>query len=258
MFLGGLGLIACLFIANSDSYFKVSLGLLLGGVVELIAFLFENRKEWQILRTVILHPNKPIRITAAYLFRIELNGKYLLIKRHKKDMAGYQPVGGAYKYLKEENQVLFNDLGIEPCNRVPRDEDTEHDLRIILEKRKKLLKYLKWFSSRKNREIDPIREFYEELIEPGHLKEIDFRHFKYLFSRKHWEFAIPSPVFEVDEFRYADIYELRLENDYQKAAIHALQKGSDEIIFATPEEIRKGRTVDGKVILPHSFKILPI
>ena len=257
MLLGSLGLIACIFISQSETYFKVSLGLLFGGIVELLAYLYENRKQWEILKVQFINPNKPIRITAAYLFRIEMNGRYLLIRRHKNDMVGYQPVGGAYKYLKEENQDLFNELGIVPCNKVPRDNDTENDLRVILGKRKKLVKYIKWFSGRKNREIDPTREFYEEMIEPGLLPEKDFRHFKYLYTGKHWEFAIPSPVFNVDEFRYADIYELRLENDVQKKAIQSLQAGAEEVIFATAEEIRNGRTLDGKVILPHTFKILP-
>jgi hypothetical protein len=184
MLLGAAGLIACIFIPKSETYFKVSLGLVIGGVVELLAYLYENRKQWHILKTLWVNPNRPIRITAAYLFRIEMNGRYLLIRRHKPDMVGYQPVGGAYKYLKEENQELFNELGITPCNKVPRDSDTENDLRIILGKRKKLLKYLKWFSGRKNREIDPTREFYEELVEPNFLPEAPFRHFKYTDTRK--------------------------------------------------------------------------
>jgi hypothetical protein len=33
-------------------------------------------------------------------------------------------------------------------------------------------------------------------------------------------------------------------------------KNSDQIIFATPDEIRSG-SVNGQAILPHTFKILP-
>lgn len=201
--------------------------------------------------------NKPIRITTAYLFRIEINGKFLLIKRHKKDRQGFQPVGGTFKYLKDENRELFNKLSIEPCNFVCRDDDTENDLRVIMRKRKRLYKYLKWFESRKNREIDPWREFYEELIEPGLIPFSSFQHIQYSFIRKMEEIVIPSPAYPIDEFRYAEIYELKFENDSQKKAIEELVS-KEEVIFATPEEIRNCSTNTGKTILPHSYKILPI
>ncbi|MEO8403287.1 MAG: hypothetical protein ABI480_01775 [Chitinophagaceae bacterium] len=236
---------------------KLSLGWLGVGAIEFCTYLYENRKRLSILQTQWFKRNHPIRATVAYLFRIECNGKYLLIKRHKNDNKGYQPVGGTYKYFKEENRKLFDDLGIEPCNNVQRDEDTENDLRIIINKRKKLLDFLKWFSSRKDREVDPLREFFEEMIVPGHVNEKKFRHIKYIFIRKHEEYVSPSPVYKVDEFRYADIYELRLETDEQKKEIRDLVGKSDEIIFATADEIRKGMTNSGQIILPHTFKILP-
>ena len=256
IFIGLLGLLACYFIPDSSTYFKVALGLFIAGIIDLLVYLHENRKQLGILKMHFIRPNRSIRITTAYLFRIEQNGKYLLIKRHKKDMAGYQPVGGAYKYFKEENRKLFDDLGITPCTKVPPDSDTENDLRIILKRRRKLAKYLKWLSSRENRETDPTREFYEELVAPGLLPEEPFRHLKYIYVGKHQEFEMPSPL-GIDEFRYADIFTLRIETDAQKNAILALKEKSDEVIFATAEEINKGRTNDGFAILPHTFKILP-
>ena len=181
-----------------------------------------------------------------------------MIKRHKEDNKGFQPVGGCYKYLKEENRELFDKLGIEPCNYVPRDEDTEHDLRIIIKKRKNLVAFLKWFESRKNRELDPYREFCEELITPNFLPKEAFRHIKYVFIGKHIEGVLKSPVYPQDELRYADIFELRTENDAQKQAIENLKNRTDEILFATPFEINKRAADNGSVILPHSFKILPL
>ncbi|MDX3917221.1 hypothetical protein H8S90_01030 [Olivibacter sp. SDN3] len=258
--IGILGFAICFFLESGESkatIFKISLGFVLGSLIEFIVFLVENRRRWGMLKTFIIKPNKPVRITVAYLFRIEINGKYILIKRHKKDRIGYQPIGGAFKYFKEENRELFDKLGIEPCDLVPRDEDTEHDLRIRINKRKKLIEFLKWFESRKNREIDPWREFYEELIEPGLLPSEPFKHVKYAFIGNHKEGVIPSPVFPIDEFRYAEIYELRLETDAQKKAIANLLNNEGEIIFASPDEIRRGATEKGEIILPHTFKILP-
>lgn len=258
--IGLIGIASYFFLHDEEpknTIFKISLGFVASGIVEFIAFIIENRERWSILKTLIIRRNKPVRVTVAYLFRIEVNGKYALIKRHKKDNSGFQPVGGAYKYLKEENRELFDKLGIEPCNYVPRDEDTEHDLRIIIKKRKNLIAFLKWFESRKNRELDPYREFCEELITTGFLSSEVFKHIKYVFVGKHIEGVLKSPVYPQDEVRYADIFELRPENDAQKQAIINLKNRTDEILFATPEEITKKASNNGNVILPHSFKILP-
>jgi hypothetical protein len=257
--IGVLGLGFCWFLKPVEprpTIFKIALGFVLGALIEFFAYLYENRKYWNLIRTKIFSRSEPVRVTVAYLFRIEVNGKYALIKRHKKDRFGYQPVGGAFKYLKEETRELFDRLGIEPCNHVPRDENTEHDLRIRIKKRKNLIEFLTWFESRKNRETDPRREFNEELIIPGFLPYEYFKDFKYVFICKHTEGVLKKTVFPIDEFRYAEIYELRPENDLQKKSIIDLMK-VDDIIFASPDEIRKGLTERGEPILPHTFKILP-
>ena len=258
--IGILGFISCFFLAGGEpknTVLKISIGLVVGGLVELCVFLVEHRKKWKLFKTLVIKHNQPVRVTIAYLFRIEMIGRYLLIRRHKNDNPGYQPVGGAYKYLKEENRELFDRLGVEPCNHVPRDEDTENDLRIIVKRRKNLIAFLKWFESRKNREMDPTREFREELIDANLLPDDIFRHIKYIFIGKHIEGVLKSPVYPTDELRYADIFELRTENDAQKQAINALIGKGNEVYFATPNEIRNGSTVNGERILPHTFKILP-
>ncbi len=260
LILGAIGIVISLFLGNpkvSDNLLKISIGLIIASFIDICVNLYDNRERLRvIISTWILKPNKAIRITTAYLFRIEINGKFLLIKRHKKDRIGYQPVGGTFKYLRDENRELFDNLGLEPCNLVPRDSDTENDLRLIMRKRKKLFKYLKWFEKRKDRELDPWREFYEELIEPGMIPFSKFQHIQYSFIKKVEELAIPSPVYQYDEFRYAEIYELKFENDAQKQAFVNLDK-NDSVVFVTPDEIRKGSTINGITILPHSIKILP-
>lgn len=257
--LGCIGLISCLFLLSGNvqsTIFKIALGLVIASAIELIVFIYENKKRWQLLVTKIWKYNQPVRITVAYLFRIEDNGKYMLIKRHKKDFEGFQPVGGAYKYFKEENRELFNSLGIIPDNNVPRDSDTENDLRITINQRKKLVEFFKWFNSRKNREIDPWREFCEELIEPGLLPAEHFRHIKYAYICGHQEGILKTDDYPIDQFRHADIFELRLETDAQKKAIKDLIT-NESIAFVTAEEIKKGATNSGARILPHTFKILP-
>lgn len=259
IFFGCAGLIFSFLIKNAntkEAIFNLALGFIAGWIIDVSAFLIDNRKNWILFKTLIFKRRKPIRATVAYLFRIEVNGKYVLIKRHKPDRIGYQPIGGAFKYFKEENRELFDKLGIEPCNLVPRDADTKDDLRIRINKRKHLLEFLKWFDSRKNREIDPWREFYEELVEPGLLPIELFKHVKYVYIGNHKELVPPSPGFPIDQFRYAEIYELRPDSDEQKQAIENLIN-QNEITFATPDEIRSGSSSDGLTILPHTFKILP-
>lgn len=260
LILGVLGILISWWVVPDiwkDTSFKVSIGLLIAWLVETLIFLISNWKRWRLYKTKIWKRNQPVRVTIAYLFRIEINGSYILIKRHKKDRVGYQPIGGAFKYFKDETRECFNELGVEPCNHVARDEDTDQDLRVQVRERKKLIEFLKWVESRKNREVDPWREFYEELVEPGLLPEEHFKHIKYVFIGKHEEGIIKSPVFSIDEFRYAEIYELKPENDYQRKAIADLIRYKKDIVFAKPEEIRRGSTDDGKQILPHTFKILP-
>lgn len=257
--IGTFGLIACIFLFTGNvqsTIFKIALGLVIASVIDFVVFIYENKKNWKLLVTKVWKPNTHVRVTVAYLFRIEDNGKYMLIKRHKKDFTGFQPVGGAYKYFKEENRENFDKLGIIPCNQVPRDNATENDLRIEINKRKNLIEFFKWFNSRKNREIDPWREFFEELIEPGFLPAEHFRHIKYTFIGEHQEGIIRNTDYPIDQFRHADIFELRIETDVQRQAIKALST-NDDIVFVTAEEIRKGATTSGIRILPHTFKILP-
>lgn len=201
--IGLCGLLVYFFLQDGDwrnTISKISIGLIVGAIIEFTIYIIENRKLWNLFKTKIFNTSKPVRVTVAYLFRIEVNGKYVLIKRHKKDRIGYQPIGGAFKYFKEENREYFDKLGIEPCDCVTRDEDTEHDLRIRINKRKNLIDFLKWFESRKNREIDPWREFYEELIEPELLPSDLFKHVKYVFVGRHIEGILPSSVFRLMNF----------------------------------------------------------
>jgi len=252
--------VASLFFKNSlgQTIAKMSYGFLIGGVIEFVVFIIENKNRINLFKTLLFKRNSPVRLTIAYLYRIEHNGKYLLIKRQKKDNPGYQPIGGAYKYFKEEARDCFDSLGIIPCNYVPRDEDTECDLRVIIKKRRKILAFLKWLESRKSREIDPYREFYEELIEPNYLSQSIFKYIKYIYVGKNIEGVIKSPVYPIDELRYADIFEFRVENDAQKREIINLASEYPDIfLFATPEEIMRGYSLDGKTILPHTLKILP-
>ena len=53
----------------------------------------------------ILNFNKDIYISFSYLYRIEIEGKYLLVRGELLDDR-YQPVGGVYKYYQEASDFL--------------------------------------------------------------------------------------------------------------------------------------------------------
>lgn len=253
-------LTGCIFIKNdhySDLFVKIGIGYLIATVIELLTYIWD---EWNSISLIIqawgTKRNKPIRVSMAYLFRIQVQGKFLLIKNHR-DQPGYQPVGGVYKYLREENQQLFADLGIVPCHFMPVDEQSKNDLRKRILKRKNLIPFIKWFDSKKNRETDPWREFQEELIADGIIKAEVFPYIQYNLCYTIRTGIQPSEKFNTDELLHADVYELKWCNSQQSDAFEDMLNNSDErYVFATPEEIQKGYTNDGKVILSHSKKLL--
>lgn len=234
------------------------MGIIVSLTLTMLSTLYERRQYISVFFQSYRHPLRRVRVSMAYLFRIKVAGEYLLVKNHRRPDAGFQPVGGVYKYLPNETASLFNHLSVENINGIEIDTDSENDLRCVLSKRMHLPKFIDWFNSRKDRETDPWREFYEELIKENILQREVFPYIIYSHCKTVYEGIKPPTFFPIDEFLYADIFELKLENSSQQSALVKLRSGdsSGEYIFATPEEIKNGFTTDGKVILPHSKKIL--
>jgi hypothetical protein len=190
----------------------------------------------------------------AYLFRIELDGQYLLI-RNNREIEGFQPVGGVYKYLKYENSELFDKQGLIPDTKISRDKIGENDLRLQMKRRCKLIRFINWFAKSKNREVDPWREFYEELLNTGVLTLDNFPHIQYRFVRQHRELKY-SKHHKILEYRVADIYELQFTSEKQKDEIRRLRgAGHNDVLFATNEDISKGER-DNLKITEHTYKII--
>ncbi len=65
-----------------------------------------------------------------------------------------------------------------------------------------------------------------------------------------------SEHFKIYEFLYADIYCLNPANTCQSRELNELSKRKqDDLVWATEDEIKQGRTKEGKLIAPHSNKI---
>ena len=168
--------------------------------------IFHNRLRLKIWFQSLFRPNKEIRLSCAYLFRIKYDNKYLLI--NGKRIQQYQPVGGVYKYYASFGE-LKTKLKIEDESENRFYEDG--DLRQVT-KRKSLMKYLDWFDTRKNREVTVIRELIEELYSDEisideFIKSIEIEYLKTVKEKIKF-----SQHFQMDEQKIFDIYEARIPN----------------------------------------------
>ena len=129
---------------------------------------------------------KKIRITCSYLFRIEIGGRYFLI-RDEHGGNKYRPVGGVYKYNREEIN-LFERFGATYDGYHDANEDVDCDLRITLPW-KECKNFFEWFASNRDRECidNTSREFVEELIRTGIVDARAFENFKYSYTGSYLE-----------------------------------------------------------------------
>jgi hypothetical protein len=262
-FLNVLGIIAIsiwLYFLKDENLRPELIGIRFGIALSLgtiaLKWLWENRadlKIWvQSLNPFV--PKQCLRLSIAYLYRIHINGKYLLIRNGRDQNHAFQPVGGVYKYFPGENRDGFERLGIIPDSNMENDDRSEADLRLHLKHRRKLPAFLKWFGKGTNREADPWREFYEELVRPGILPNGVFPYVQYKHLGAHRTGIQFSEKFNKCELLLADIFEL-LPNKEQKEALLKLQReGHSDIIWAKEDEIQLGRQ-NGNIILPHAKKL---
>lgn len=158
-----------------------------------------------------------MRVSVAYLYRIYIDGYYLLIKGNRINQ--FQPVGGARKYYSGA-QSEFRKLLIRPDDNINIDTTSKDDLRIRLPS-KNILKFLEWYESKHDREICQQREFREELVVPGYLDKDIFADIqsKYLYTVPTYHY---SSHFRCWELLYHEMFEPILSSD-QEAALRELK-----------------------------------
>lgn len=208
----------------SNTLFNISIemvgGILLYGLLHVLQNIRQIRFYFQ---TQFLYRKKEIRLSIAYLFRINIDGKYLLVKSRLKPV--YQPVGGAFKTLPGSEKI-FEKLQVRPDRLI----ETEHgiakeDLRVHV-KGIHAIEFLEWFKSREDRELSPWREFCEELISTGILPWKEFRYINYKFKGK-----IQSPIITMDSGEKGmflfEIYDLVI-NDEQKPILQELLRNGNK------------------------------
>lgn len=208
---------------------------LLGSVISLILDAVDTHGQG--LRLWLQHfkyRKTDVRLSFAYLFRIPVNGKYLLVKGNRLKRQ-YQPVGGVYKYYTEAKPAL-EQFQFRPDIKMGNTDETD-DLRIFI-KGKYLLRFMDWFNSMQDREYDPSREFSEELIETGLLPAEHFQKLEYRKVGVHNVGVQYSKYTDCDELIHADIFELKLSKEQMQVIIDAVRVHPDQLCLASAEELK--------------------
>jgi len=210
-------------------------------------------------RGKIIRADTLVRISFAYLFRIKVGNKYLLVK-NARGTGKYQPVGGVYKFRGAEKEVLWNLFQIVDDDKIDIDDSSRGDYRLRLRNRD-LREFVKRFDDSADREdvTDLSREFTEELA-CGPVAGWD--RIEYRVCGRHISELRFSEHFQIYELLLADVVEL-LPSKKQEDDLHSLVEScaSGKYRWATAEEILSlGTNVAsgdlGANIAEHSKKIL--
>lgn len=191
-------------------------------------------------KTQIWYRNKNIRLSFAYLFRIEVDGKFLLVRGHRMPNQ-YQPVGGVYK-VYDEGKSFLNQIRSVSDTAMGNMNETD-DLRLQV-KGKDYFKFLDWFESMRDREYDPRREFEEELIDTGILPADEFQKLRYRKVWVHNAGVTYSQPLRTHEVVYADVFEIKLSDTQKQIIRDTVQEDSNNICLASPDEMRCRRYGD--------------
>lgn len=207
--------------------------------------LFHSFQDWfdttdwkvslrKLKRGKFVDDNTIVRISFAYLYRIKVGNKYLLVP-NKRGTGKFQPVGGVYKFYESEANELKNRFHVIDDDKIPIDKSSRDDYRLRL-KIKYLRKFVNRFNRKANREniVDLSREFKEELIETGIINwdQIDYR-----VCGRHMTEIKYGDHFQIYELLLADIIEL-IPTSEQEADLQKLtEQTSDLYRFYSEKEI---------------------
>jgi hypothetical protein len=202
------------------------------------------RMRWYTIR----HRNKMVRISAAYLFQIKIDGKYLLVKGSR--FPHYQPVGGVFK-VSPKGQQFLERIEAQDDDLIPIDQTSEADLRIRV-KGSNLSRFYNWFESRSGREDAPWREFQEELISTSILPSGPFPYVFHEYRGRIVDKMRFSPYANSHEIIMADIYELLPTREQEDALRSIVMAAGDQFGWFSSEEIKR------RGVLPGTPNVVPI
>lgn len=189
-------------------------------------------------RGKIINKDTVVRISFAYLFRIKVDGKYLLVK-NSRGTGKFQPVGGVYKFKDEEARYLRQEFSSEDDDKIPVDESSKGDYRLQF-KNQHLRKFVRRFNRTKNREnIENLsREFKEELFGVGMLKQDSFGPLTYTYCGRHMTELKYGEHFQCYELLLADVVHVELTMEQEQKFRELMGRVSEKYTFASDEEIK--------------------
>lgn len=245
-----------------SSLAEISLGISLPYLWLKLQDLFDTTNwktsQRKLLRGGFINSNTIIRISFAYLYRIKVDNKYLLVL-NSRGTKKYQPVGGVYKYDAAEQTELRKRYHIIEDDKIKRDSSSQYDYRLQI-KNKYLRRFVFRFNHFANREkVNNLgREFKEELIDTGILHWTEL---KYRICGRHIADIQYSKHFQIYELMLADVVEPLL-TPQQEADIRTLMQSNEQAYrFANEKEI-KSLGIDTEsnqlveIISDHTIKIL--
>lgn len=174
------------------------------------------------------YKNEYIRFSLSGLYKIQIpdSNKYLLVLNRRIENQ-LQPVGGVYKRFGDDS--LFNKWGAKPDNSrngLDVDELSSGDLRFVV-RGKHALDVLNWFESQNERELDPKREFKEELLDTKILSQEVFSHFNHKHIRRYSTDIKWSDFFGCYEILVYDVFELLPNHDQKRALLQLTEGGTN-------------------------------
>lgn len=248
--------VSSFFIANS-TIVNMTAGLSVG---LLIPIFDEVVKNWGQLRHIwysIRYRRKSIRVSTSYLFRILVDGKYLLI-RGSRYVNQFQPVGGVHKVSPQGSSALSS-MGVTDDDLIPVDPARYGDIRVRVPG-KMIAKFFHWFDSREGREDSPWREFQEELIAAGIVSNVNFPHIMHNYLRREIDAIRFSEYADSLEILVADIYELVPNQDQEDELRQLAASGHPDLVWVSAEQIRRRGATPGQAqvieVAAHARRIL--
>lgn len=247
--------------SKGKSYNASLLGATVGTAISLIlatgGWILSHRSNIRTIVNAIFICN--LRISCSYLYRIKVDDHYLLIKSRKHGK--YQPVGGNFKRNKFSHATLQK-LEVRDDDKFTNGHRSADDLRLYI-RGYKLSQFLKWYNSpNKKREVSYDREFYEELVEPGHFSSELFKYPIFNFIKQVITPVRYSTYLKCYEVHIYDIVELNPSHDQFTFLKELKQRGDcNEFKWATSNMIKtqgyQSHTQDTPYeITDHSIEIL--
>ncbi|HHW7199343.1 hypothetical protein [Staphylococcus aureus] len=208
-----------------------------GSTIELADNSNWKTSQRKLERAGVLQDDTLIRISFAYLYRIKVDDRYFLVLNKRSEK--YQPVGGAYKFYEEEGEYLSRHIPAENDNRIPVDEVTKKDYRLLV-KNKDLRRFVKRFNKTLYRENENnlSREFEEEIFTSGILNKEDFGNLSYRYIGRHMTEVEYGQVFNHFELLLADILEVKLTGKQEELFRKLMPLSSDKYYFASADTIK--------------------